>query len=110
MTIAIDRRSDRAVVEIGLRFVERALFDLHIRLGLMQRRHRLIEIGLRGILFLRPVLECASALSLRKLERRLGAGEIALRLRHRGLKKHRIDLRDDVCPAFTLELKSANSF
>ena len=37
--------------EIGLRFIERALLDLHIGFRLMKRRDRLVEIGLRGILF-----------------------------------------------------------
>ena len=62
----------------------------------MEVGHRLIEIGLRRILFLRPVPECASALSLRQFERRLRARQIALRLCHGRLKKNRIDLRDDL--------------
>src|SRR5439155_7756797 len=33
---SIDRRGDCAMVKIGFRFIERALFDLHVRLRLMK--------------------------------------------------------------------------
>ena len=38
------------MVEIGLRFIERALFDLYVPFGLVKRCRRLIEILLRRIL------------------------------------------------------------
>ena len=44
---AIDRRGDRAVVEISFCFIECALFDLHIRFGLVKVGHCLVEILLR---------------------------------------------------------------
>ena len=40
----IDRRGDRAMVEIGFRFIERALLNLHIAFSLMKCRHRRINI------------------------------------------------------------------
>ena len=36
----IDRRRDRAMVEIRFRFIERALFDLHVPFRLMKRGRR----------------------------------------------------------------------
>ena len=44
---AIDRRRNRAMLEIGLRFIERALFDFHVGFGLMKGRRRLIDVSLR---------------------------------------------------------------
>ena len=41
---AINRRRDGAMIEVRFRFIERALFDFHVGFGLMQVRHRLIEI------------------------------------------------------------------
>ena len=48
------------MVEIGFRFFQRALLDLHVRFRLMKVGHRLVEIGLRGILFRDQRLRCAS--------------------------------------------------
>ena len=97
------------MVEIGFRFFQRALFDFHIRFRLMQSGHRLIEIGLRGILFrdqlLRPRLidfraSSSAACALR---------QIAFGLRHRRLKKGRIDLRDNLA-RFHLRIKIDEKF
>ena len=44
---AVDRRMDRAMVEIDLRFLEIRLFYLHRRLGLVERGRGVVEIGLR---------------------------------------------------------------
>ncbi len=43
---SIDGRGDCAMVEIGFCFIERALFDLHVRFCLMKVRHCLIEVRL----------------------------------------------------------------
>ena len=59
----------------------------------MQRRRRLIEIGLRGILFRDQCLR-SRRIDARQFQRGLRAGQIAFGLRHRRLKKRRIDLRD----------------
>ena len=48
---AINRRHDGAMVQIGLRLVERTLLDFHVRFSLMQICQRLIELGLGRILF-----------------------------------------------------------
>ena len=37
------------MIEVGFRFVERALFDFHIRLRLMETGRRLIDISLRRV-------------------------------------------------------------
>ena len=39
------------MIEIGFRFIERALFDFHIGFGLMKVRRRLIDVSLRRIFF-----------------------------------------------------------
>ena len=92
---AVDGRSNRAMIEIGLRLIERALLDFHIGLGLMQRRRCRIEVGLRRTLFGHEPLD-AIGIDARQLQRRLRAREIAFGLRHRRLKKGRIDLRNDL--------------
>ena len=81
------------MIEIDLRLFERAFLDLHVRLRLMKVGHRLIEIGLRGILF-RDQLLGARRIELRELERRLRIGQIAFGLRDARLKNDGIDLRD----------------
>ena len=80
------------MIKIGLRFVQRALFDFHIGLGLMQIRHRLIEVCLRRRFSGKEVLS-ALRVQPRQLERSLGAGDVAFGLSHGGLEKRRIDLR-----------------
>ena len=92
---AIHRRSDRAMLEIGFCFIERALFDLHVRLRLMKICYRLIEILLCRI-FLREQGSGTRSIQLRQLQRRLCAGHITFRLRDRCLKQHRIDLGNDL--------------
>ena len=48
---AINRRHDGTMVQIGFGLVERTLLDFHIRFGLVQICQRLIEVGLRRVLF-----------------------------------------------------------
>jgi hypothetical protein len=55
--LAVHRRCNRAMIEIGLRFIERALFNFHIRFGLMQVRRRLIDVSLRRIFFREQFLD-----------------------------------------------------
>ena len=89
---AVDRGSDRAVLKIGLHFVQRTLLDFHIGLALMQIRHRLIEVRLRRRFSGEEVL---SALRVQpcQLEPSLCAGDVAFGLSHRGLEKRRVNLR-----------------
>jgi hypothetical protein len=89
---AVDRGSDRAVLKISLCFVQRTLFDFQIGLGLMQIRHRLIEVCLRRRFSGKEVLS-ALRIQPRQLERSLCAGDVAFGLSHGGLEKGRIDLR-----------------
>ena len=106
--LSIYRRRDRAMVEIGFRFIERALFDFHIRFRLMQICHRLIEVGLRRIFFREQFLG-PRRIKFRQFKRCLGIGQIALSLRHRRLKQDRIDLCDNIA-RFHLGIKIDKSF
>src|SRR5205823_9955309 len=96
------------MLEVGPGFIQRALFDLHVRLGLMKGRHCLIDVSLRRSL-LRKQFLCPFAVHSRELKRGLGVCQISLRLSDGGLKKSRIDLGDHLA-AFTCELKSADNF
>ena len=49
--LSIYRGRNPAVVEIRFRFIQRALFNFHIRFRLMQICDRLIDVGLRRIFF-----------------------------------------------------------
>ena len=89
----IDRRRDGAMVEIGLCLVQRALFDLHVRLRLMKIGDRLVDISLRRSLLCKQFLG-ARCIHFRQLKRGLRVGQVALCLRNGGLKQHRIDLRN----------------
>ena len=100
---AIDRRRDRAVVEIRFRLIERALFDFHVGFRLMKIRHGLIEVRLGGILLGKEILR-AFRVYLRKLQRGLCVGQIAFGLSDRCLKERRIDLRDHLA-GFHLRIK-----
>ena len=91
------------MIEIGLRLIQRALFDLHVRLRLMKIGHRLIHISLRRSLLRKQFLR-ARRIHLRKFERGLRIRQIALRLRDRCLKKRRIDLRNHLA-GFHLGIK-----
>ena len=90
---AVDRRSDRAMIEIDLRLLQRAFLDLHVRLRLMKIGHRLVEIGLRGVLF-RDQVFGSLGIDSRQFEGGVRIGEVAFRLRDAGLENGRIDLRD----------------
>ena len=96
------------MLEVGPGFIQRALFDLHVRLGLMKGRHCLIDVSLRRSL-LRKQFLCPFAVHSRELERGLGVCQISLRLSDGGLKKSRIDLGDHLA-RFHLRIKIRKQF
>jgi hypothetical protein len=68
----------------------------------------LIDVSWRRSL-LREQFLGAGCVHFRQFQRSLRVGQVAFRLRDRGLKKRRIHLRDHLS-SFTWELKSTNSF
>ena len=100
---AIDRRRNRAMIKIRFGFVQRALFDFHVRFRLMKICHRLIKICLRGCFPGEKVLG-TRGVHFRELQRGLRAGQVALSLSDRCLKEGRIDLRDHLA-GFDLGIK-----
>ena len=81
------------MLEISFRFIEGTLFDGDVCFCLVQHRHRLVQLGLRGVLFRDEVLRPFRGY-LRELEPGARVGQIALRLRDGGLENDRIDLCD----------------
>ena len=96
------------MVKIGLRFVQRALFDFHVRFCLVKACHCLVQIGLgRG--FSGEEFLCARGIYFGKLQRGLCVGQIAFCLSDCCLKKHRINLRDYLA-GFYLGIKIDKQF
>ena len=91
------------MLEVGPGFIQRALFDLHVRLGLMKGRHCLIDVSLRRSV-LREQFLCPSRIYFCELKRGLGVRQISLRLGDSGLKKRWIDLGHDLA-CFYLRIK-----
>jgi hypothetical protein len=83
------------MIEIRFRFIERALFNFHIRFGLMQVRRRLIDVSLRRVFFREQFLD-PRRIHFGQFQGCLGIRHIALGLRHSRLKQYRIDLCDNV--------------
>ena len=79
------------MIEIDLRFLQGAFLDFQLRFRLMERRLRLVEFGLRRVLFRDQFLHSPLG-ELREFERGPGVGDIAFGLRHARLENRRIDL------------------
>ena len=80
------------MIKINLSFLQGAFLDFHVGLRLMQSRLRLIEFGLRGVLFRDQILGSFLG-NLRELESRLRVFEITLRLENGSLENSRVNFR-----------------
>ena len=105
---SVDRRGDRAMIEIDSRLLQRAFLDRDHRFRLMERGDGLIEFRLGGILFrdqssVRFAVSRASSRAACALARSPSAC-VTLAWKTAG------SIWATTCPAFTGELKSTKSF
>ena len=83
------------MVQIQLRALERRLFYLHLRLGLVEVGDGCVVVGIRDEFAIEQRLR-ALCLHLLQFERGFGVGQVPFGLMNGGLEDGRVQLGDDL--------------